>query len=96
MNETAITVIVSVVGTLSAIWLGWSTKAKEQRRDVQDEARADAAIKMDIAYIKRGVDDLRLDLRSQARETAALSERVTRLEESVKQAHKRMDICEKR
>ena len=94
LNETAITVIVSVVGTLSATWLGWSTKAKEQRKEVQDEAKSDAAIKMDIQYIKRGVDDVRLEIRSQGQEVKMIAERVTRVEESSKQAHKRIDRIE--
>ncbi|WP_426251383.1 hypothetical protein [Paenibacillus pabuli] len=42
-------------------------------------------------YIKRGVDDIRLEQRAQAQRVDVLSERVTRVEESAKQAHKRID-----
>ncbi|MGE6576253.1 hypothetical protein ACQKFM_15155 [Paenibacillus xylanexedens] len=45
----------------------------------------------DVDYIKRGVDDIRLEQRVQAQRVDALSERVTRVEESAKQAHKRID-----
>ncbi|MCQ6559769.1 hypothetical protein NNL21_13795 [Paenibacillus mendelii] len=42
-------------------------------------------------YIKRGIDDVRFEQRERGRRFDALSERVTRVEESAKQAHKRLD-----
>ncbi|MGG4453792.1 hypothetical protein [Brevibacillus porteri] len=42
-------------------------------------------------YIKRGVDDIRFEQKAQGKRTDELSDRVTRVQESTKQAHKRLD-----
>ena len=60
-------------------------------RDVRGDARADAEIESDIKYIARGVDDIRLEQRAQREQMGVISERLTRVEESAKQAHKRLD-----
>ncbi|WP_240353246.1 hypothetical protein [Cohnella algarum] len=44
-----------------------------------------------MEYIKRGVDDVRLEQRAQGQRFDALAERVTRVEESAKQALQRLD-----
>ncbi|MFC0392431.1 hypothetical protein [Paenibacillus mendelii] len=48
-------------------------------------------LRNDVDYIKRGIDDVRFEQRERGRRFDALSERVTRVEESAKQAHKRLD-----
>mgnify|MGYP001954875778 CR=1 FL=1 len=47
-----------------------------------------------VNYIRQGVDDLRVEIRSQGQRYDMLAERVTRVEESTKQAHKRIDKLE--
>lgn len=46
-------------------------------------------------YIRKGVDDIRIDLKANERQMIVLGERITRVEESSKQAHKRLDALEK-
>ena len=61
----------------------------------KQELHADGAVKgsmaSDIGYIKAGVDDLKREQREMTINVKELSERVTRCEESCKQAHKRID-----
>ncbi len=45
----------------------------------------------DIGYIKAGIDDLKTEIRAIKIEMAEMSTRLTRVEESNKQAHKRID-----
>lgn len=45
----------------------------------------------DIGYIKAGIDDLKSEVRAIKSELSELNMRVTRVEESTKQAHKRID-----
>ncbi len=45
-------------------------------------------------YIARGVDDIKLDLKDQARKIESQNERLIRVEESAKSAHKRLDKVE--
>lgn len=85
------TVLISVVTAVSGLILGWAGRTRSFRQDIIQEAGADALQRADVDYIKRGVDDIRLEQRVQAQRVDALSERVTRVEESAKQAHKRID-----
>lgn len=85
------TVLISVVTAISGLILGWAGRTRSLRQDIIQEAGADALQRADVDYIKRGVDDIRLEQRVQAQRVDALSERVTRVEESAKQAHKRID-----
>ncbi|MNH39874.1 hypothetical protein D3C79_1011030 [compost metagenome] len=47
-----------------------------------------------MEYIKRGVDDMRVEQKMQGQRFEALAERVTRVEESTKQAHHRITRLE--
>ncbi|RAV18844.1 hypothetical protein [Paenibacillus contaminans] len=91
MDFTAITAIVSVAAALSGIVLGWAGRTRSMRDDIKKTAGSGAVLAADVEYIKRGVDDIRLEQRAQGQRIDVLSERVTRVEESAKAAHKRMD-----
>lgn len=86
--------IVTILAAASGVILGWIGRTSAIKKDVAHEAGTDAALRTDVEYIKRGVDDIRVDVRQQGQRTDALSERVTRVEESAKQAHKRIDKIE--
>ncbi|MCM3699180.1 hypothetical protein [Paenibacillus macerans] len=86
--------IVTVLAALSGIALGWLGRAKTIREDAAEEAGAGAMLQADVEYIKRGVDDIRADVRAQGQRLDGAVERITRLEESAKQAHKRIDRLE--
>ena len=86
-----ITGAVGAVAAVSGIVLGWKGHAKTARQETAAQAREDATLKRDVEHIKRGVDDLRFELRAQNERYDKLAERVTRVEESAKQAHKRLD-----
>lgn len=76
--------------------LGWSARAKEVKKDVKIDAEIDTALRTDMEYLKRGVDDIRLEQRAQGQRMDAFGERLTRVEESSKQAHKRIDRIEEK
>jgi hypothetical protein len=49
---------------------------------------------MQLNYISRGVDDIKLDIKDQNRKISSLVERVAKVEESTKSAHHRIDDIE--
>lgn len=51
-------------------------------------------LRADVGYAKHGIDDVRSEQRQQGKKFDQLSERVTRVEESAKQAHKWIDRLE--
>ncbi|MGP0583717.1 hypothetical protein [Paenibacillus timonensis] len=93
-DVTLITAVVSVLTGLSGMALGWAGRARSVRQDVVQESTADALQRADVEYIKRGVDDMKVEQKLQGQRFEAFSERLTRVEESTKQAHKRIDRME--
>jgi len=96
VDWNVLTTIIAALAGLSGILLGWHGKTKTYRDEVAKEATADASLQTDVSYIKRGIDDIRVDLRMQGQRMDGLSERITRVEESAKQAHKRLDRIEEK
>ncbi|MGG1878123.1 hypothetical protein ABDI30_11220 [Paenibacillus cisolokensis] len=89
-----LTTIIAALAGVSGILLGWHGKTRAYREDITKEVTADASLQTDVSYIKRGIDDIRVDLRMQGQRMDGLAERVTRVEESSKQAHRRIDRIE--
>lgn len=83
-------VLISVLSVIIA-FLGYSmNKSKAIKSDGQESAE----LKAELGHIRRGVDDIRIDLKASEKERIALGERVTRVEESAKQAHHRLNKLE--
>ncbi|OUS70315.1 hypothetical protein B1748_29205 [Paenibacillus sp. MY03] len=86
--------IIAVIGTLSAVMLGWWGKSRTVRQDTANDAAKDATLQADMAYLKRGIDDMRIEIKMQGQRHDALSEMTIRMDESIKSAHKRLDKLE--
>jgi hypothetical protein len=84
-------VLFTIVGLIIS-YLGYQLNRQKERKS---ETHQEAEIKAQLGYISKGVDDIRIDLKANERQMVALGERVTRVEESSKQAHKRIDTLEK-
>lgn len=85
-------ILISVLGVIIA-FQGYSlNKSKAIKSDGQESAE----LKAELGYIRKGVDDIRIDLKANEKQLQHLGERVTRLEESTKQAHKRLDAFNKK
>lgn len=102
INTGALVALVSFLATVSGLYLGWAAHGRERKRQEQGraeeqkaEGKATARMEINMDYIKSGVDQLQLEAKDQGRRFDELSERVTRVEESSKQAHKRIDRIER-
>ncbi len=60
-------------------------------RSKRQDAASDAQMKSDVGYIKNRIDEMVIDQKAMAQNLGELNIRVTRCEESVKQAHRRVD-----
>lgn len=94
MDSTGI--IFSIIVSISTLILGWWGKALSVKKEIKQDATEDAEVKFALQYIKSGVEDIRFEQRDQGRRFDTLSERVTRVEESTKQAHHRINRMEGR
>jgi len=86
--------IVAVISAISGIVLGWLGRSRTVKLDTATEASRDALLRADMDYIKRGIEDIRVEQKAQGRRYDELAERVTRVEESAKSAHHRIDRVE--
>ncbi len=93
--DTFLTVI-SVVSTLCAIVFGYAAFARNKTKDTQDDTRRDATVLTEIGYIKGGIDDIKAEQREQRKTNTEFVSRLTAVEASAKQAHKRLDRMEGR
>lgn len=84
------TAFVSVAAAISGVVLGWLGRSRAVRQDGAEDGEIRASVK----YIRDGVDDLRVEIKSQSQRYDMLAERVTRVEESTKQAHHRINRLE--
>lgn len=80
-------VLVAICGLVVSYLAYQFNRTKELKTDSQQDAEVKAA----LGYISKGVDDIRIDLKANEKQISHLAERVTRVEESSKQAHKRID-----
>jgi hypothetical protein len=96
MDGITITALISATAAISGIILGWLGRSRAVRQDVAEEAGRDAELRASVNYIRAGVDDLRVEIRAQGQRYDMLAERVTRVEESTKQAHHRINRLEGR
>lgn len=87
-------IVCSVLAALSAT-VAIITFFVNRGKDKYNKGTDDGNLRGDIKYIRNGFDDLRLDVKEVARNQNALGERLAHVEESAKQAHKRIDTLEK-
>lgn len=86
-----ITAIFGAIGTFIGFIITIATYSRNRDKDIQAKASEQATINAKLDTINGGVESLRIDFKVEQKERAALSERVTRVEESVSSAHKRID-----
>lgn len=86
--------LISVTSMVIA-YLGYQlNKQKQQTKhqeNIKSDATREAVIETKLDNISNGVDNIRIDMRANEQRIGELNERVTRVEESSKQAHKRID-----
>ena len=88
--EANVYVLIGAIGTVCSIVFGYVG----YRQGIKKESVQTGTLLSDVGYIKSGVDDLKRKQETAEDRHFALAERVTKVEESSKQAHKRIDTIE--
>lgn len=83
--------IVAIIGGIAGVVFGLVTLFRNKKEDDNKEGRESGAILSDIGYIKAGVDDIKAEQKEQRKMNMDIERRLTSVEESTKQAHKRID-----
>lgn len=90
METISITLFCTIAGAI----IGYLTFQRNTKSDVKQDTRDSTSVAVKLDYISKGVDDIRLDIKAANREIDSLKEKYIRVDESTKQAHKRLDKIE--
>ncbi len=83
--------VLGIVSTVCAIVFGYLAFFRNKTKDTQEEAKNDATLLTEIGYIKANTDEIKAEQKEQRKTNLDFLTRLTAVEESVKQAHKRID-----
>ena len=86
------TTVLSVFSTVCAIVFGYIAFVRNRDKDKESNVKHDATVLTEIGYIKANTDEIK----EQRKTNTEFVTRLTDVEASAKQAHKRLDHIEKR
>lgn len=86
-----ITLLISIAGLCGSILFGALSARRGSRQEVQREAADMTTIAVKLENINNGVSEIKSDLRNMKEDAKELRERLVVVEQSAKQAHKRLD-----
>lgn len=89
------TIEIGVLIAVLSLAISYFAYSLNKTKSIKSDGQQSAEMKAELGYIRKGVDDIRIDLKANEKQMQQLSERVTRVEESSKQAHRRIDSLEK-
>lgn len=102
MNEVSIALLCSVSGAVMGVlgFIRLSKKdAKEETKEVKEETKQETSnftrMETKLDYIGKDISDIKMDFRTHATKISDIEQRVTRVEESAKSAHHRIDGLER-
>ena len=83
--------IIGIVSSVCAIVFGYLAFFRNRKKDDTEEGKSAGTMLSDIGYIKAGVDGIKTEQKEQRKTNIEVVSRLTAVEESTKQAHKRID-----
>ncbi|MET4562162.1 peptidoglycan hydrolase CwlO-like protein [Lysinibacillus parviboronicapiens] len=88
------TVELGIVLTILSLVVAVQGYQLNKTKSIKDDGKQTAEVSAQLQYISKGVDDIRIDIKANEKQVQVLTERVTRVEESQKSFHKRLDKVE--
>lgn len=92
--QVEIGTLIGLLVGMSGVVFGYLNYKRFCKKDIAEESIDSGELKADINYIRRGVEDIRIDMKAQEKRFGELTERVARVEERAKSAHHRIDGIE--
>lgn len=84
----------ALIGTLLGLLVSYATFIRGTKKDSADEGRETGQVLTEIGYIKANTDEIKTEQRRQQETNIQIITRLTSVEASAKQAHKRIDRLE--
>lgn len=86
----------SVVSTVCAIVFGYLAFVRSRDAEKEKEHKSDATVLTEIGYIKANTDEIKMEQKEQRKTNTEFVTRLTTVEASAAQAHRRLDLIEGR
>lgn len=83
--------VISAVGVGCSVIFGFIAFSRNKKQDDASAGKASGTILAEIGYIKGGIDDIKTEQREQRKTNIEIMTRLVTVEESTKQAHKRIN-----
>lgn len=87
-------VAIGAVSVLFGMLITYLTFLRGRDKEIKTDAAEQAKVSIQLNHISNGVNDIKLDLKTNERQINQLSEQVARIDEGVKSAHKRINKLE--
>lgn len=98
-------VVVTIALSLASVFIAfigmqraWKNSLEKEKKELKDaactEGKDSGQIRSDMGYLRKGVDDIMTELREQRQTNVNVLTRLTGVEASSEQAHKRIDALE--
>ena len=90
-----ISILSSILFGIGGLVFGIISAVRNKKTDDTKEAKEDGIVLTELGYIKSGIDDIKHKQFEQDKQNLNFVKELTVVEESTKQAHKRIDKLEK-
>ena len=87
---------IGLLCTVLAVIISYLAFSRNKTKDVKQEGQQDGVMYTEVGYIKSGIDDIKTELRDQRKVNTEMYSRMSAVEASAKQAHRRLDMIEGR
>jgi hypothetical protein len=88
--------VLSVLASICAIIFGYAAFSRNRKKDTSDEGKNTGVMLTELGYIKSNTDSIMRKQEKQDEQHLAVVERLASVEQSTKQAHKRIDRLEQK
>lgn len=86
--------VFGIAGVILSAVFAYLAFNRNKKKDDEGQGQQLGTIQSDLGYVKAGIDDIKTEQREQRNINMATTSRLTAVEESAKQAHKRIDHIE--
>ena len=91
-----IAMVVSICGGVCGIVFGVLSRGRDVKKDTEADGQKTGMVLTELGYIKAGVDDVKRKQEKQDEQSLQILRELTAVQESAKQAHRRIDGIEER
>lgn len=87
-------VIIGAGSVIFGMVITYFTFVRNRDKDIINNAKEDATISTQLQHISSGVNDIKVDMKTNEKQMDRMQEQIVRIDESTKSAHKRLDRVE--